>query len=85
MMTINRHFNIEKIKKALGYKALVPSEKAWEITCNDIKKKREELELAKFKSGKLQPILYFSTVEVILNLLFILYILFFCFSKLNFL
>ncbi len=42
MMTINRHFNIEKIKKALDYKPIVPSEKAWKITCNEIKKRRED-------------------------------------------
>ncbi len=41
MLTINRYFNIEKIQKVLGYKALVDSDKAWEITCKDIKMKRE--------------------------------------------
>ena len=33
MMTINRYFNIEKSEKILGYKAIVASEKAWDITC----------------------------------------------------
>ena len=68
MLTINRYFNIDKAKTLLGYEPLVPSKRAWELTCAEIRKTRENRKTLRERTGKLLPAFYSSPLELLLYL-----------------